>query len=330
LIPAVIYLDFFRDFFSSPYVEAGLVAGISVLFFCYLGFVLSRGIGKSRFLISISVVSTSLWIFVLSSLAFCMMLVGQYWTSPGATILLVAKLALASSAFLGVSSMLVFRKHALSTVYRSIQEQSIIEEDYKNVAKENPNIGHKLLRSFRDLTAKISQIESPPVLTIKGVLLSSHSILPPSLAFDWHNTKLIAIKENVAEMLDDDELEAVIAHELGHIKHRDALQKSIATAYRVAFPFDIVARLTEAAVYRRRELEADDFSARTTKKPVALASALLKIYENIQIKPHQSLGQISYLVDGSHKRRSNKRLDLFSKEPPLRIRIDRLLHTDSQ
>jgi Zn-dependent protease with chaperone function len=326
LLQPVTYLDFFHDYFSTYYIEVGLIAGIFLLFFCYIGFELSKGAGKSRFLISMTVVSTSLWIFVLSSLVFCMMLVGQYWASPITAILLVAKLALGSSAVLGVFSMFLFRKHALSGVYRSIKEQSIAIE-YENILKDNPQISSRVSKSFLDLTTKIGEKESFTILAIQRVLLSSESKLPPSLAFDWRKSKLIAIKENVVEMLDDEELEAVIAHELGHIKHRDALQKSIATAYKIAFPFDLLARLAEAAIYRQRELEADDFSARITRKPVSLASALLKIYENVHIKPLDNIRQISYLVNSSYEKKC-KRRNLFSKEPPIRLRIDRLLKVD--
>jgi heat shock protein HtpX len=316
-------LNFFRDYFSTGYVEVGIIAGISLLFLCYLGFRLSKGANKSGFLISISVVSTSLWIFVFASLGFCMMFVEQYWISPISAILFVAKLALASSVTLGVASMLLFRGRALSGVYRSIREQSIPIQDDQG-RSDNLDIRSRLFKTFGDLASKIGQSNSLAVMATQPVLLSNESRLPPSLAIDWHDSKLIAVKENIVQMLDDDELEAVIAHELGHIKHRDGLQKSIATAYKVAFPFDLLARLVEAAIYRQRELEADDFSAQLTRRPVSLASALLKIYENIQIKPLENVGQVSYLVNTSRARRPKQR-NLFSKEPSIGMRIERLL-----
>ncbi len=300
----------------------GLVVGISLLSLFFVGSRVSKSTTKSGFLISISIVSTSLWIFALSSLAFCMMFVDQYWASPISAILLVARLALGLSATLGVASMLLFRSRALSGIYRSIKEQSITieSEDGSNTSE----LASRLIRAFKVLGSKIGQVSSTTVTSSQPIVLSNQSRLAPSLAFDWGDSKIVAIKENVVQMLDDDELETVVAHELGHIRYRDALQKSIATAYKVAFPFDIVARLVEAAIYRQRELEADDFSVQLTRKPVSLASALLKIYENIQIRPLQNVGQVSYLVNTSRSRRL-KRGNLFSKEPPIGMRIERLL-----
>jgi Zn-dependent protease with chaperone function len=328
LIPALTYLDFFHDYFDSQYVQVGLAAGISLMFFCYIATRFSEGIRKSLFLVSISAVSTSLWIFVLSSLAFCMMFVGQYSQTPIPTILLVAKFALAFSASLGASSMLIFRKHALSRAYRTIMEQSLGEET-GNPPSYAEEMKLRISKTIRNLTYRVNQNQPGMIIRVYGIVLSNRSTLPPSLAFDWHDLKLIAIKKEVAEMLDDDELETVIGHELGHIRYKDALQKSIATAYRIAFPFDIIARLSEAAIFRQREFLADDFSAKITRKPVSLASALLKIYEKFEMSLQNNTSHISYLMSGSAYRKNSRRLDLFSKEPSIEARIERLLHADN-
>ena len=70
------YMDFFQDYFTTSYVVIALVIGISILCLRNLAFALSKTAStKSRLLISITVTSASLWVFVLSSLAFCMMLI---------------------------------------------------------------------------------------------------------------------------------------------------------------------------------------------------------------------------------------------------------------
>jgi Zn-dependent protease with chaperone function len=316
------YLNLFHDYFSTSYVLVGLVAGLSLLSMLYVLSRLSRGTTKSIFLISISSVSTSLWIFVLSSFAFCMTFVQQYWVSPASTIFLVARLALLSSVILGASSMLWFRARALSTIYRSIREQS---EDESIESSLN---GSRMSKAFKELGLKIGQKGIQTVIATQPVVLSNESRLPLSLAFDWRKSKLVALRENVIGILDDDELEAVIGHELAHIKHRDALRKSIATAYRVAFPFDILARLVEAAVYRYGEFEADLFSAKITRRPISLASALLKIYENVQTKPLENAGRVSYLLNSKDAVGKPKGMSLFSKDPPIQVRIERLLEEE--
>src|SRR5260370_9021932 len=74
------------------------------------------------------------------------------------------------------------------------------------------------------------------------------------------------------------EVEAVIAHELSHLKNNDSQEKGFARLAKFAFAFDPILHLVEAAVHRERELLADRSSLKYTEKPLALASALLKVH----------------------------------------------------
>jgi Zn-dependent protease with chaperone function len=91
-----------------------------------------------------------------------------------------------------------------------------------------------------------------------------------------HGTNIVALSMDIAGSLSSEEAEAVLAHELSHIRNKDSRTKGIARMARLAFPFDPVIRLIEAAVHRERELLADRDSTMFTGKPLALASALLK------------------------------------------------------
>src|SRR5438445_7148994 len=84
------------------------------------------------------------------------------------------------------------------------------------------------------------------------------------------------MSSKLAGSLSSDETDAVLAHELSHIKNGDSTAKGLAKLARVAFPFDPVLRLVEAAVHRERELSADRVSVEFTGKPLALASAIVK------------------------------------------------------
>ena len=84
---------------------------------------------------------------------------------------------------------------------------------------------------------------------------------------------VVAMSPKLAGALSSDETDAVLAHELSHIKNGDSAAKGLAKLARVAFPFDPVLRLVEAAVHRERELWADKLSVEFTGKPLALASA---------------------------------------------------------
>jgi hypothetical protein len=81
----------------------------------------------------------------------------------------------------------------------------------------------------------------------------------------------------MVEHLDCRELEAVLAHELGHVARRDYLVIWLATVLRDAF-FYVP---TSWAAYRRlqheKELACDDAVVGTTQRPLALASALAKV-----------------------------------------------------
>src|SRR3989442_3854311 len=87
---------------------------------------------------------------------------------------------------------------------------------------------------------------------------------------------VVAMSPKLAASLSSDETDAVLAPELSHIKNGDSAAKGLAKLARVAFPFDPVLRLVEAAVHRERELWADRVSVEFTGKPLALASAIGK------------------------------------------------------
>jgi heat shock protein HtpX len=118
----------------------------------------------------------------------------------------------------------------------------------------------------------------------------------------------IAVTEGLLQLLDRDELEGVIAHELAHIKNRDTLTMTVAATVAGAIsmlaqfgfffggsssrernplgPLGVLlavifapmaALLIRATISRTREYSADRLGARISGKPMALARALQKI-----------------------------------------------------
>ncbi len=101
----------------------------------------------------------------------------------------------------------------------------------------------------------------------------------------------------MVERLDRRELEAVLAHELEHVARRDYLVIWLATMLRDAF-FYVP---TSWAVYRQlqqeKELACDDLAVGATHRPLALASALAKVWQHaVGGAPFAQCGTAQHLV----------------------------------
>ncbi len=147
-------------------------------------------------------------------------------------------------------------------------------------------------------------------------LMISKTNVPISFAVEVHKP-IIVMSEKLLTLLKKDEIEAVMAHELAHVKNSDTILKALVTAYKTALPHDPIIRLVEAAFHREREMVADETAARTTEKPLSLASALLKISDAFPKNALRSYGTLSILGTGK---------TLLSRHPPIKLRIQQLVH----
>jgi len=80
------------------------------------------------------------------------------------------------------------------------------------------------------------------------------------------------------EHLDDRELEAVLAHELGHVAHHDYLMSWLAMVLRDAFFYLPTSHIAYRRLQQEKELMCDDSTIGITHRPLALASALTKVW----------------------------------------------------
>lgn len=113
----------------------------------------------------------------------------------------------------------------------------------------------------------------------------------------------VCINQGLIDILDHDEMEGVLAHELAHVYNRDILIGSVAATIATAVTFlsrfglffgggdrdrggggiltillaPVAAMLIQFAVTRSRETQADTSGAQLSGKPLALASALRKL-----------------------------------------------------
>jgi heat shock protein HtpX len=162
----------------------------------------------------------------------------------------------------------------------------------------------------------------------------------------------VAVTEGLLAMMDDRELEGVIAHELGHVKNRDILISSIAATLGAAITYlayfgmflgprhdddeeggggigallmvllaPLAAMLIQMAVSRTREFGADAAAARYTGSPEGLISALRKLELGNRRYPMQQANEATAHMFIVHPFSGQGFAKLFSTHPPTEERI---------
>src|SRR5262249_8103574 len=160
----------------------------------------------------------------------------------------------------------------------------------------------------------------------------------------------VAATEGILQILDDDELEGVLAHELAHVKHRDILISSVAATLAAAVMMisrfamffgggrddregsnpvallatiilaPLAAMLIQAAVSRSREFDADAGGASIVGAPDGLVRALRKIEAAAHAVPLDANPATAHLFIIKPLSISGM-LSLFSTHPPTEQRI---------
>ena len=169
----------------------------------------------------------------------------------------------------------------------------------------------------------------------------------------------VAVTQGILGLLSDEELEGVLAHELGHVRNRDILTSSIAATLAGAITVlarmaywgamfggfggnrddrdrggglgglfmlilaPIAAMLIQLAVSRSREYEADHTGAEFTGNPYALASALQKLDAYSKRLPMAASPTTAHLYIVQPLLGMDF-ASLFSTHPPIAKRIERL------
>jgi heat shock protein HtpX len=167
----------------------------------------------------------------------------------------------------------------------------------------------------------------------------------------------VAVTQGILQIMSEEELEGVLAHELSHVLNRDVLISTIAATLagaigvlanmaqwgamfgggrdeegRGANPIALIltailaplaAMLIQMAVSRSREFEADASGARLTRRPLGLASALAKLGQASRMVPMQASPATAHLFIVNPLAGRNL-ATLFMTHPPLEERIARL------
>ena len=170
---------------------------------------------------------------------------------------------------------------------------------------------------------------------------------------------VVAVTQGLLRILNKDELEGVISHELSHIKNRDILIQTFAAALAgaimmiarwlgwmawfggvggrdrdeggnilgalaIAILAPLAAMLIQAAISRSREYLADETGAKISGKPWALASALEKIETYVSRRPLKGGNPATAHMFIINPFRGVNLATLFATHPPTEKRIERL------
>jgi len=169
---------------------------------------------------------------------------------------------------------------------------------------------------------------------------------------------VVAVTEGILRMLNREELEGVLAHELTHIKNKDMLIGSIAATLAgaivmlanmaqwaaifggssrddneegsgviglimMAILAPIAATIIQMAVSRSREYLADEGGARVSGKPYGLAGALEKLSRASQTVPMEANPSTAHMFI-VNPLTGKSLMNLFSTHPPIEERVARL------
>ena len=170
---------------------------------------------------------------------------------------------------------------------------------------------------------------------------------------------VVAVTEGIMRILDEEELEGVLAHELSHVKNRDVLISTVAATLAGAITYlahmaqwaamfggrgrdddeggsnpiamillavlaPIAALLVQMAVSRSREFQADATGARVAGRPWGLAKALEKLQMANQAMPMANATPATAHLFIVNPLSGQTLMRLFSTHPPLEERIARL------
>jgi len=89
----------------------------------------------------------------------------------------------------------------------------------------------------------------------------------------------LLVSQWMLSQLDSGELASVVAHEIAHVARRDYLVGWLATLLRDAFYYLPTSRTAHRQLQREKEIACDELAASLTKRPLALASALAKVWQ---------------------------------------------------
>ncbi len=133
-----------------------------------------------------------------------------------------------------------------------------------------------------DRLARNMALRSPRVLLLDGC---------PGGAFTvGYRRPVVTVDPALLDQLDARELEGLLAHELAHIRRRDALVCAVVGVCRDLTFFLPTIHVAVRWLQREQEESADEVASAVTARPAALASSILKVWDRNHSRPALRMG----------------------------------------
>ncbi|MFX1356877.1 MAG: M48 family metalloprotease [Promethearchaeota archaeon] len=221
------------------------------------------------------------------------------------------------------AALLIFVYHGLlfsiGIIWYWVGGKSILRKyDIRLLNDEYPVLQDYIFKLIRDIGLKVK---------VKIGILDD--ALPNAFTLFLSPKKyLIVFSIGLFENLDFNEIKAVTAHELFHIKNKDVWLKSLFIVGRFLwFP---TGPILESYISRSREIQADFESSRITRDPHSLATALIKMVKCYISKPELTfkvtkLSKSFWIVNNKYRKDVNFIRTILSRHPSIESRLKRLL-----
>jgi heat shock protein HtpX len=222
--------------------------------------------------------------------------------------------------------------------------------------------GKMVLRMYN--AQVVSEKEAPELYSMVDRLRQRAGLPMPTVAIAPHpqpnafatgrnpEHAVVCVTEGILRLVSRDELEGVIAHELGHIKNRDMLLQTITATFAAAISHlafvsmflggrddeghnplagllmfilaPMAAMVIQMAISRQREFKADAVGAEICGRPLSLASALRKLEAGARQLPMQVEPAVAPLAQVNPLGPTGGLMKLFSTHPPTEERVAKL------
>ncbi|MAE42288.1 protease HtpX [Candidatus Woesearchaeota archaeon] len=215
-------------------------------------------------------------------------------------------------------------------------------------AKEVKDTEHRLHKIVKEVV-ELAKVPMPKVY-----IMPSDN---PNAFATGRNPKhaAVATTQGILNLLNDEELKGVMAHEMAHVKNRDILISTIAGTIAgvisyvafmarwaaifggrdrdsgnmasmlvLAIITPLIAMIIQLAISRSREYLADATGANMLKNPDGLASALAKLEQGVKTHPMKLGNNATAHMFIANPFRAGGIMKLLSTHPPMQTRINKL------